>query len=400
MRSLLMMNLPFKQLVLVLAMVLVQVSLSQAQQINPGGDLVLGFNDAAGPTAAQNDYVIDLGLSGATLVSAAKTNGGTFTLSLDKITTTNFSSTFQTAFKADGNALNDVAVGVLGASASGVYPRALYLTAFTAPPTAGSGSLFNNAANQNPYLGEYASTTPGGWTAEVATAPGTTTAGTVSVYVANPLGTLSSGVLSFNLYEAIETKSGLTTLTPGAFTNEGTLTINVNTRTIGFVAGSSSPAPSAGTVSSTVTNGFYPLTVVFTNTASGSITQWVWNFGNGNIITNTTGADVTNTYAAAGDYTVSLTVYGPGGSSADILANYIVTSPVPKINTALVAGQFTLGGTNCPVGVQYRILTSTNLTLPIASWQPVVTNKFLSNGSFSYTNATTNATSFFQLISP
>ena len=396
MRSLLMINLPFKRSVLVLAIGLASISLSQAQD----GDLFLGFNDAAGPTAAQNDYVIDLGLSGATFVSAAKTNGGTFTLSLDKITTTNFSSTFQTAFHADASYLNDVAVGIIGASASGVYPRSLYLSAFTTPPTAGSGALFNNAANQNPILGEYVSTTAGGWSKEVGTAPGTTEAQSVSIYVANPEGTLSSGVLSFNLYEAIETKSGLTTLTPGAFTNEGTLTINVNTKTIGFVIASSSPAPSAGTVSSTVTNGFYPLTVVFTNTASGSITQWVWNFGNGNIITNTTGADVTNTYAAAGDYTVSLTVYGPGGSSADILANYIVTSPVPKINTALVAGQFTLGGTNCPVGVQYRILTSTNLTLPIASWQPVVTNKFLSNGSFSYTNATTNATSFFQLISP
>jgi hypothetical protein len=52
--------------------------------------------------------------------------------------------------------------------------------------------------------------------------------------VANPEGTLSSGVLSFNLYEAIETKSGLTTLTPGAFTDEGTLTINANNDTVTF----------------------------------------------------------------------------------------------------------------------------------------------------------------------
>ena len=399
MQSLLMMNLAFKRLVLVLAMVLAHVSLSQAQQTPPTvGDLVLGFNDAAGPTAAQNDYVIDLGLSGATLVAAAKTNGGTFTLSLDKITTTNFSSTFQTAFHADASDLNDVAVGVLAGTTSGVFPRSLYLSA-SATPAVPSTANFNTAANFQPAVGEYASTTANGWSTEVATAPGVTTPETVSSYVANPLGTLSSGVLSINLYEETETASGLHD-TVGAWTNEGTLTINVNTKTVGFVIASSSPAPSAGTVSSTVTNGFYPLTLAFTNTASGSITQWVWNFGNGNIITNTTGADVTNTYAAAGDYTVSLTVYGPGGSSTNILANYIVTSPVPEINTALVAGQFTLGGTNCPVGVQYRILTSTNLTLPIASWQPVVTNKFLSNGSFSYTNATTNATSFFQMVSP
>ncbi|MGA2868729.1 MAG: PKD domain-containing protein [Verrucomicrobiota bacterium] len=379
---------------MVLAIGLASLSLSQAQD----GDLFLGFNDAAGPAAAQNDYVIDLGVSGATLIADANAASGTFTLSLDKITSTNFSTTFQAAFHADANDLNHVAVGVIGASISGAYPRSLYLTA-SAKPNVPSTANYSDAANQDPATGEYASTTSGGWTTEIATSPGTTTAGTVSAYVANPLGQLSAGVITLNLFEETETASGLSQ-TVGAWTNEGTLTINVNTRTVGFVVGSSSPAPSAGTVSSTVTNGFYPLTVVFTNTASGSITQWVWNFGNGNIITNTTGANVTNTYAADGDYTVSLTVYGPGGSSTNILANYIVTSPVPKINTALVAGQFTLGGTNCPVGVQYRILTSTNLTLPTASWQPVVTNKFLSNGSFSYTNATTNATSFFQLVSP
>ena len=389
-----MINLPFKRLVLVLAIGLASLSLSQAQD----GDLFLGFNDAAGPAAAQNDYVIDLGVSGATLIADANAASGTFTLSLDKITSTNFSTTFQAAFHADANDLNHVAVGVIGASISGAYPRSLYLTA-SAKPNVPSTANYSDAANQDPATGEYASTTSGGWTTEIATSPGTTTAGTVSAYVANPLGQLSAGVITLNLFEETETASGLSQ-TVGAWTNEGTLTINVNTRTVGFVVGSSSPAPSAGTVSSTVTNGFYPLTVVFTNTASGSITQWVWNFGNGNIITNTTGANVTNTYAADGDYTVSLTVYGPGGSSTNILANYIVTSPVPKINTALVAGQFTLGGTNCPVGVQYRILTSTNLTLPTASWQPVVTNKFLSNGSFSYTTATTNATSFFQLVSP
>jgi PKD repeat protein len=389
-----MINLAFKRSVLALAIGLASISLSQAQD----GDLFLGFNDAAGPAAAQNDYVIDLGVSGATLVADANAASGTYTLSLDKITSTNFSTTFQTAFHSDASDLNHVAVGIIGASISGTYPRSLYLTA-SATPNVPSKANYSDAANQDPTTGEYASTTSGGWTTEIATAPGTTTAGTVSAYVANPLGQLSSGVITLNLYEETETAVGLSQ-TVGAWTNEGTLTINVNTRTVGFVVGSSSPAPSAGTVSSTVTNGFYPLTVVFTNTASGSITQWVWNFGNGNIITNTTGANVTNTYAANGDYTVSLTVNGPGGSSTNILANYIVTSPVPKINTALVAGQFTLGGTNCPVGVQYRILTSTNLTLPTASWQPVVTNKFLSNGSFSYTNATTNATSFFQMVSP
>jgi PEP-CTERM motif len=195
-----------------------------------GQDLILGFNDAAsGIASAENDYVVDLGLTGASLVADANANSGSYT-----IANAFSSTTFNTAFSADVNDLNNVAAGIIGASASGSYPRSLYLSAFTTPATAGSGTLFNDAANATPDLNEYASSSTTGWTAEVATAPGTTTAGTVSAYVVNPLGTLSSGVLSFNLYEATETKSGLTTLTPGAFTDEGTLTINANNDTVTF----------------------------------------------------------------------------------------------------------------------------------------------------------------------
>jgi PKD repeat protein len=161
-------------------------------------------------------------------------------------------------------------------------------------------------------------------------------------------------------------------------------------------------APAAGSVSATLTNGFAPLTVVFTNTASGTITSWIWNFGNGTIITNTTGANVTNTYAAGGDYTVTLTVTGPAGSSTNILTNYIVSSPAPKLNNlTYFNGKLTLGGTNGPVNVRYRILTSTNLALPLANWTPVLTNTIPSNGFYGYTNGfPTNLAAYFRLVSP
>ena len=367
-------------------------------------DVLLGFNDAAASTtAAQNDYVIDLGMPASTLVAAAGTNGGAYTF-----TNIVSASIFSTAFSSDANDLNDVAAGVV-AGYTGPYPQTLFQTA----PIGLSGLKTWTSANeaswagsatfaQSSMIGEYASGGNAGWSQFVAISPttfGNNLGGSVAGDSGNPTELLSSGVVSEEFFEST-LPNGNRGESPTAWIQVGTFNINVNTHNVTFTLGSSPSAPTISSVASTVTNGFYPLKVVFTNTVTGSITNWVWNFGNGTIITNTTGASVTNSYATAGDYTVTLTVYGPGGSSTNILANYIVTSPVPKINTALVAGKFTLGGTNCPVGVQYRILTSTNLTLPIASWQPVVTNQFLSNGSFSYTNATTNATSFFQLISP
>ena len=51
--------------------------------------------------------------------------------------------------------------------------------------------------------------------------------------------------------------------------------------------------------------------------------------------------------------------------------------------------------------VQYRILTSTNLALPVASWTPVFPGVFANDGSYSYTNSSaTNAASFFRLVLP
>jgi PKD repeat protein len=69
------------------------------------------------------------------------------------------------------------------------------------------------------------------------------------------------------------------------------------------------PPPVAG-FAGTPTNGAAPLTVVFTNTSSGSLTNSEWDFGDGNTATNGSTVNVTNTYAAAGTYTVNLVVAG------------------------------------------------------------------------------------------
>ena len=53
------------------------------------------------------------------------------------------------------------------------------------------------------------------------------------------------------------------------------------------------------------------LTVQFTDKSIGLVTSWSWSFGDGG---TSALQNPTNTYAAAGDYTVSLTATGPGGS--------------------------------------------------------------------------------------
>jgi PKD repeat protein len=169
-----------------------------------------------------------------------------------------------------------------------------------------------------------------------------------------------------------------------------------------YNAASSTPNPPVASFTGTPTSGFAPLKVIFTDASTGGITNWLWNFGNGTLITNSTAANVTNIYTAAGSYTVTETVTGAGGAGTNKLTGYVVVAATPKLGgVTLPGGKLVFSGTNGPAGVQYRILTTTNLALPITSWIPVLTNTVSSNSSYGYTNnAPTNGVAFFRLVSP
>jgi hypothetical protein len=70
----------------------------------------------------------------------------------------------------------------------------------------------------------------------------------------------------------------------------------------------------------TPTSGMSPLTVDFISQSTGSITSWSWDFGDGS---NSNAQNPSHTYDAAGDYTVSLTVSGPGGSDTETKNDYV-----------------------------------------------------------------------------
>ncbi|MDF1553743.1 MAG: PKD domain-containing protein [Deferrisomatales bacterium] len=95
--------------------------------------------------------------------------------------------------------------------------------------------------------------------------------------------------------------------------------------------------PPAAAFTPSTTDGPAPLDVTFTDASTGAITAWAWDFGDGE--TSTTPSP-THTYVAPGSYTATLTVSGPGGTSApataDILVNF--AAPVAAFAPSTTAG--------------------------------------------------------------
>jgi PKD repeat protein len=98
----------------------------------------------------------------------------------------------------------------------------------------------------------------------------------------------------------------------------------------------------AASFTASPTNGTASLLVTFTDTSTGSITNWFWNFGDGNTTNFTASTNSAHTYAA-GTYNVTLIVSGYGGSSTNTKSNYIVVDsssapPVASFSASLTNG--------------------------------------------------------------
>ena len=120
----------------------------------------------------------------------------------------------------------------------------------------------------------------------------------------------------------------------------------------------------------TPVSGAPPLTVTFTDTSTGLITNRFWNFGDGRSM-NTSATNVTHTYAP-GAHTVTLVVDGFGGVSTNTREKYIRVSPTANFTGSPVRG-------NAPLTV---VFTDTS-TGDIA-------NRFWDFGDDNSTNTTTN----------
>jgi serine protease len=85
-------------------------------------------------------------------------------------------------------------------------------------------------------------------------------------------------------------------------------------------SGTGVPAPVAG-FSASPTSGCATLMVNFTDESTGDITTWDWDFGDGTA--HSAVQNPTHQYTSPGDFSVTLTVTGPGGSDDEVKTNYI-----------------------------------------------------------------------------
>ncbi|MGA2139353.1 MAG: M36 family metallopeptidase [Verrucomicrobiia bacterium] len=96
-----------------------------------------------------------------------------------------------------------------------------------------------------------------------------------------------------------------------------------------LVTGTGGAVPVAD-FSATPTNGLAPLTVTFTDSSTGTISNRSWLFGDG-ASASTLATIVSHTYTTGGINTVTLTVDGPLGSSFLTRTNAIVVTGVPAL---------------------------------------------------------------------
>jgi hypothetical protein len=133
---------------------------------------------------------------------------------------------------------------------------------------------------------------------------------------------------------------------------------------------------------------------------AGATASWSTNAiagsGAATLMISTPVSLATNTYA--------MTINGIDGNLTNrTTVNLVVTAPVPPVVTGTgsynaQAGTFTFSFSG-PDAQSYRVLTSTNVALPLSSWT-VLTNGIFGGGTVNFTDNATNGQKFYRVASP
>ena len=154
------------------------------------------------------------------------------------------------------------------------------------------------------------------------------------------------------------------------------LITDAENKVIGTIAGGTN----AAYFTATATKGYTPFTVAF-QCWGGGITNYSWDFGDGN---TSTSASPTNTYINRGtNYTVTLTAMGTSGTTTYARTNYIAAYNMPLVS---FTGTPTTGRTNLTVAFT-NTSTSTN---DVTAWRWTMNsvNITTNNPVYTFTKAT------------
>ncbi|MHC1741850.1 MAG: PKD domain-containing protein [Syntrophobacteraceae bacterium] len=145
----------------------------------------------------------------------------------------------------------------------------------------------------------------------------TTTTGTMSIS--------TEGIITFagnpgprGVMDAHKTVMAFTSTRPA----DGTTELKILTKNV-------PPSTVAASFSGSPTSGKAPLKVTFNDTSTGAITSRHWDFGDGKTSTQ---QNPVYTYRKAGNYNVTLTASGPGGTSTVTQTAYVRAYALPRAN--------------------------------------------------------------------
>jgi len=180
------------------------------------------------------------------------------------------------------------------------------------------------------------------------------------------------------------------------YSKAGTYTVNL---TVKNAAGSNTVTKTdyikvtekpAANFTSSVTSGKAPLSVVFTDTSTGTPATWKWTFGDG---TSSTQQNPVHKYSKAGTYTVILTVKNAIGSNTATKTDYIkvTAKPVAEFSATPTSGKmpltvaFTDTSTGLPTKWKWNFGDGTSSTIQNPK------HKYSKAGSYTVTLTATNA---------
>jgi len=250
---------------------------------------------------------------------------------------------------------NDASIDSTAQNPTHIYATAgTYTVSLTVTNTGG-----NDTATKINYITVTAIPAP------VAQFSGTPTSGTLPLEVAFSdlsTGNITSWAWDFDNDTTIDSTAQNPTHTydtDGLYTVSLTVTgpggSDIMTKTDYIAAGTIATTPSAGFTADTIA-GNAPLLVTFTDSSTGTITDWLWSFGDG---TTSIAQHPSHSYDTEGVYTVELTVTGPGGSDTMTATDYITAyGLVADFSADQTAG-------TSPLTVQFTDLSTGN----IVSWE-------------------------------